>query len=82
MIVKLCGDQGLSETTSWTRELQRAQARVKQKEQGLLLHILLLGYFSAHLCYFFHTYELTPNSNKLNKKGISVTSSAVFEIWI
>ncbi|KAJ8724952.1 hypothetical protein PYW07_015910 [Mythimna separata] len=33
LIVKLCGDQGLSETTSWTRELQRAQARVKQKEQ-------------------------------------------------
>uniref|UniRef100_A0A2A4JS54 Uncharacterized protein n=1 Tax=Heliothis virescens TaxID=7102 RepID=A0A2A4JS54_HELVI len=33
LIVKLCGDQGLSETSTWTRELQRAQARVKQKEQ-------------------------------------------------
>ncbi|KAH9646035.1 hypothetical protein HF086_017564 [Spodoptera exigua] len=33
LIVKLCGDQGLAETSSWTRELQRAQARVKQKEQ-------------------------------------------------
>ncbi|XP_075972399.1 intraflagellar transport protein 88-like protein nompB [Anticarsia gemmatalis] len=33
LIVKLCGDQGLSETTAWTRELQRAQARVKQKDQ-------------------------------------------------
>lgn len=34
LIVKLCGDQGLSETTAWSRELQRAQARLKQKEQG------------------------------------------------
>lgn len=33
LIVKLCGDQGLSETSTWTRELQRAQARIKQKEQ-------------------------------------------------
>lgn len=33
-IVKLCGDQGLSETSQWTRELQRAQARVKQTERG------------------------------------------------
>ncbi|XP_047023065.1 intraflagellar transport protein 88 homolog [Helicoverpa zea] len=35
LIVKLCGDQGLSETSTWTRELQRAQARVKQKEQAV-----------------------------------------------
>ncbi|CAK1578258.1 unnamed protein product [Parnassius mnemosyne] len=33
LIVKLCGDQGLSETTTWTRELQRAQARLKQQER-------------------------------------------------
>ncbi|XP_073963690.1 intraflagellar transport protein 88-like protein nompB [Choristoneura fumiferana] len=34
LIVKLCGDQGLSETSQWTRELQRAQARVKQNERA------------------------------------------------
>ncbi|KAG7305413.1 hypothetical protein JYU34_009482 [Plutella xylostella] len=34
LIVKLCGDQGLSETASWSRELQRAQARAKQQERG------------------------------------------------
>lgn len=34
LIVKLCGDQGLSETSAWTRELQRAQARLKQQERG------------------------------------------------
>ncbi|XP_059060211.1 intraflagellar transport protein 88 homolog [Achroia grisella] len=33
LIVKLCGDQGLSETNAWTRELQRAQARIKQIER-------------------------------------------------
>ncbi|KAG6453782.1 hypothetical protein O3G_MSEX008329 [Manduca sexta] len=33
LIVKLCGDQGLSETNAWSRELQRAQARVKQLER-------------------------------------------------
>ncbi|XP_068627587.1 intraflagellar transport protein 88 homolog [Battus philenor] len=34
LIVKLCGDQGLSETAAWARELQRAQARVKQQERA------------------------------------------------
>ncbi|XP_048480836.1 intraflagellar transport protein 88 homolog isoform X1 [Plutella xylostella] len=34
LIVKLCGDQGLSETASWSRELQRAQARAKQQERA------------------------------------------------
>ncbi|CAG9090797.1 unnamed protein product [Plutella xylostella] len=34
LIVKLCGDQGLSETAAWSRELQRAQARAKQQERG------------------------------------------------
>ncbi|XP_049865203.1 intraflagellar transport protein 88 homolog [Pectinophora gossypiella] len=34
LIVKLCGDQGLSETAAWTRELQRAQARLKQQERA------------------------------------------------
>ncbi|KAM3968299.1 intraflagellar transport protein 88-like protein nompB [Aphomia sociella] len=34
LIVKLCGDQGLSETSAWTRELQRAQARIKQLERA------------------------------------------------
>ncbi|XP_072942133.1 uncharacterized protein nompB [Epargyreus clarus] len=33
LIVKLCGDQGLSETSAWSRELQRAQARAKQQER-------------------------------------------------
>ncbi|XP_028156305.1 intraflagellar transport protein 88 homolog [Ostrinia furnacalis] len=33
LIVKLCGDQGLSETHTWTKELQRAQARLKQQER-------------------------------------------------
>ncbi|KAL0883816.1 hypothetical protein ABMA27_015905 [Loxostege sticticalis] len=33
LIVKLCGDQGLSETNAWTKELQRAQARIKQQER-------------------------------------------------
>ncbi|KAJ0179268.1 hypothetical protein K1T71_004980 [Dendrolimus kikuchii] len=33
LIVKLCGDQGLSETSAWTKELQRAQARLKQQER-------------------------------------------------
>ncbi|XP_039745966.1 intraflagellar transport protein 88 homolog [Pararge aegeria] len=33
LIVKLCGDQGLSETSAWSRELQRAQARLKQQER-------------------------------------------------
>ncbi|KAL4703378.1 hypothetical protein ACJJTC_011167 [Scirpophaga incertulas] len=33
LIVKLCGDQGLSETSAWTKELQRAQARIKQQER-------------------------------------------------
>ncbi|CAG9791902.1 unnamed protein product [Diatraea saccharalis] len=33
LIVKLCGDQGLSETSAWNKELQRAQARVKQQER-------------------------------------------------
>ncbi|XP_041972758.1 intraflagellar transport protein 88 homolog [Aricia agestis] len=33
LIVKLCGDQGLSETSAWSRELQRAQARAKQHER-------------------------------------------------
>ncbi|CAG4940510.1 unnamed protein product [Colias eurytheme] len=33
-IVKLCGDQGLSETSVWNRELQRAVARAKQKERA------------------------------------------------
>ncbi|CAH0717255.1 unnamed protein product, partial [Brenthis ino] len=33
LIVKLCGDQGLSETSAWSRELQRAQARRKQLER-------------------------------------------------
>ncbi|CAH0397270.1 unnamed protein product [Chilo suppressalis] len=33
LIVKLCGDQGLSETNAWSKELQRAQARVKQQER-------------------------------------------------
>ncbi|XP_053600484.1 intraflagellar transport protein 88 homolog [Plodia interpunctella] len=33
LIVKLCGDQGLSETSAWTRELQRAQGRIKQQER-------------------------------------------------
>ncbi|KPJ16860.1 Intraflagellar transport protein 88-like [Papilio machaon] len=36
LIVKLCGDQGLSETSAWTRELQRAQARLKQQERAVL----------------------------------------------
>lgn len=35
LIVKLCGDQGLSETNAWTKELQRAQARIKQQERGM-----------------------------------------------
>ncbi|XP_026326513.1 intraflagellar transport protein 88 homolog isoform X2 [Hyposmocoma kahamanoa] len=34
LIVKLCGDQGLSETSAWTRELQRAQARLKQQDRA------------------------------------------------
>ncbi|XP_050676957.1 intraflagellar transport protein 88 homolog isoform X2 [Leptidea sinapis] len=34
LLVKLCGDQGLSETKAWSRELQRAQARVKQLERA------------------------------------------------
>ncbi|XP_047989968.1 intraflagellar transport protein 88 homolog isoform X2 [Leguminivora glycinivorella] len=34
LIVKLCGDQGLAETSTWTRELQRAQARLKQTERA------------------------------------------------
>ncbi|CAK1551716.1 unnamed protein product [Leptosia nina] len=34
LIVKLCGDQGLSETNLWSRELQRAQARAKQQERA------------------------------------------------
>lgn len=36
LIVKLCGDQGLSETNAWSRELQRVQARAKQQERGIL----------------------------------------------
>ncbi|XP_060800695.1 intraflagellar transport protein 88 homolog isoform X1 [Amyelois transitella] len=35
LIVKLCGDQGLSETSAWTRELQRAQGRLKQQERAV-----------------------------------------------
>ncbi|XP_063530460.1 intraflagellar transport protein 88 homolog [Cydia strobilella] len=34
LIVKLCGDQGLAETSAWSRELQRAQARLKQSERA------------------------------------------------
>ncbi|XP_028036474.1 intraflagellar transport protein 88 homolog isoform X1 [Bombyx mandarina] len=37
LIVKLCGDQGLSETSTWTRELQRAQARLKQQERASVI---------------------------------------------
>ncbi|XP_069355076.1 intraflagellar transport protein 88 homolog isoform X1 [Maniola hyperantus] len=33
LIVKLCGDQRLEETSAWSRELQRAQARHKQQER-------------------------------------------------
>ncbi|GBP43428.1 Intraflagellar transport protein 88 homolog [Eumeta japonica] len=34
LIVKLCGDQGLPETTAWNRELQRAQARLRQQDRN------------------------------------------------